>query len=212
MVFRLWWRFSYRDHLTDVANCWRVLMGDRWLMSAAFLWLCLSSPASAQLCLSDEEIEDALGDQVRSSALLIDTRSLPDRPLCSNLTIAQHLQKMRAAAFPEEVREAERVRSGLIAAEQAAAVALPPLKTDKSYSSLSADLPKVGQRRPTATRKEPVANRKKQTVAPSANQPRSTAYYRSCSAARAAGAAPIRRGSPGYGRHLDRDGDGIACE
>lgn len=36
--------------------------------------------------------------------------------------------------------------------------------------------------------------------------------YPNCSAARAAGAAPIRVGEPGYGRHLDRDGDGIACE
>ncbi len=37
-------------------------------------------------------------------------------------------------------------------------------------------------------------------------------YYRNCSAARAAGAAPIRRGEPGYGSHLDRDHDGVACE
>ncbi len=37
-------------------------------------------------------------------------------------------------------------------------------------------------------------------------------YYRNCSAARAAGAAPLRRGDPGYARHLDRDGDGRACE
>lgn len=37
-------------------------------------------------------------------------------------------------------------------------------------------------------------------------------YYRNCSAARAAGAAPIYLGQPGYGTHLDRDLDGIACE
>lgn len=37
-------------------------------------------------------------------------------------------------------------------------------------------------------------------------------YYANCTAARAAGAAPVRRGEPGYGRHLDRDGDGIGCE
>lgn len=36
--------------------------------------------------------------------------------------------------------------------------------------------------------------------------------YANCSAARAAGAAPVRRGEPGYGAHLDRDGDGIGCE
>ncbi len=37
-------------------------------------------------------------------------------------------------------------------------------------------------------------------------------YFPNCSAARAAGAAPVYRGNPGYGSHLDRDGDGIGCE
>ena len=36
--------------------------------------------------------------------------------------------------------------------------------------------------------------------------------FQNCSAARAAGAAPVRVGEPGYGAHLDRDGDGIGCE
>ncbi|KQY51579.1 hypothetical protein ASD30_19610 [Nocardioides sp. Root140] len=37
-------------------------------------------------------------------------------------------------------------------------------------------------------------------------------YFKNCDAARAAGAAPVRRGDPGYGSHLDRDGDGVGCE
>ena len=37
-------------------------------------------------------------------------------------------------------------------------------------------------------------------------------YYPNCTAVRAAGAAPIRRGQPGYSSKLDRDGDGVACE
>lgn len=37
-------------------------------------------------------------------------------------------------------------------------------------------------------------------------------YYPNCSAARAAGAAPIYEGEPGYAPELDRDRDGIACE
>ncbi|MDO7836972.1 excalibur calcium-binding domain-containing protein [Sphingobium sp. HBC34] len=36
--------------------------------------------------------------------------------------------------------------------------------------------------------------------------------FANCTAARAAGAAPVRVGDPGYGRHLDRDGDGVGCE
>jgi hypothetical protein len=37
-------------------------------------------------------------------------------------------------------------------------------------------------------------------------------YYANCSAARAAGAAPVYRGEPGYASHLDRDNDGVGCE
>lgn len=36
--------------------------------------------------------------------------------------------------------------------------------------------------------------------------------YANCTAVRQAGAAPIHRGEPGYGSHLDRDNDGIGCE
>lgn len=39
-----------------------------------------------------------------------------------------------------------------------------------------------------------------------------SAYYANCSAARAAGAAPVYAGEPGYARRLDRDGDGVGCE
>lgn len=49
-----------------------------------------------------------------------------------------------------------------------------------------------------AERREPVAS--------------SDPFYRNCAEVRAAGAAPLRVGEPGYARHLDRDGDGIACE
>ena len=36
--------------------------------------------------------------------------------------------------------------------------------------------------------------------------------FANCSQARAAGAAPVRTGDPGYGRRLNRDGDGVRCE
>ena len=46
---------------------------------------------------------------------------------------------------------------------------------------------------------------------PAPQQPTDVSF-RNCQQARAAGRAPIYAGQPGYGRHLDRDGDGIACE
>lgn len=39
-----------------------------------------------------------------------------------------------------------------------------------------------------------------------------TMPFRNCTEARLAGAAPVRRGDPGYGAHLDRDNDGVGCE
>ena len=41
---------------------------------------------------------------------------------------------------------------------------------------------------------------------------RASGAFVNCAAARAAGAAPVYRGQPGYGPHLDRDNDGIGCE
>jgi len=61
--------------------------------------------------------------------------------------------------------------------------------------------PKVTTRRPTP----------KPTRTTRAPEP-ADVYYVNCAAVRAAGAAPIRRGDPGYSRKLDRDGDGVGCE
>ena len=58
-----------------------------------------------------------------------------------------------------------------------------------------------------------VAERERaEAYAPAAQAVAGGGYYRNCDAARAAGAAPLRRGQPGYRAELDRDGDGVACE
>ncbi|WP_277441807.1 excalibur calcium-binding domain-containing protein [Streptomyces sp. SPB162] len=46
----------------------------------------------------------------------------------------------------------------------------------------------------------------------SSPSPEGPAYFRDCDEARAAGAAPLFAGDPGYRSGLDRDGDGVACE
>ncbi|MDT9598647.1 excalibur calcium-binding domain-containing protein [Sphingosinicella rhizophila] len=47
---------------------------------------------------------------------------------------------------------------------------------------------------------------------PLVRRPKTGSAYTNCAAARAAGAAPVLIGQPGYGPHLDRDGDGVGCE
>lgn len=37
-------------------------------------------------------------------------------------------------------------------------------------------------------------------------------HFRNCKEVRAAGYSHMHRGQPGYAPHLDRDGDGIACD
>jgi hypothetical protein len=49
-------------------------------------------------------------------------------------------------------------------------------------------------------------------VPPPAKAPNAGVSYANCTAVKAAGAAPIYRGDPGYSSKLDRDGDGVACE
>jgi len=43
-------------------------------------------------------------------------------------------------------------------------------------------------------------------------KPPAQVYYRNCDEVRAAGAAPLYAGQPGYRTALDRDKDGVACE
>ena len=46
----------------------------------------------------------------------------------------------------------------------------------------------------------------------SANTFSETLYFKNCKEAHAKGYKNIKKGEPGYAKHLDRDKDGIACE
>lgn len=51
-----------------------------------------------------------------------------------------------------------------------------------------------------------------QVDTPPAQNPAPALAFQTCADARAAGYRNMHRGAPGYADHLDRDGDGIACE
>ncbi|MEN3130481.1 MULTISPECIES: excalibur calcium-binding domain-containing protein [Bacillus cereus group] len=61
-------------------------------------------------------------------------------------------------------------------------------------------------------RKQQEEQKAQQAQTQPANGNTDSAYYKNCAAVRAAGKAPLHKGQPGYSSHLDRDGDGIACE
>lgn len=84
--------------------------------------------------------------------------------------------------------------------------ALPPQGT----ASTSAQPPRTHTPAPNTT--STAAHAPKATAPAPIKQPPAPVYYANCDAVRAAGAAPIHVGDPGYSRKLDRDGDGIGCE
>lgn len=80
-------------------------------------------------------------------------------------------------------------------------------KLRREWPTLADALDAATGTRPSA----PVAARPT-TAAPAPPAPAPDVYYANCSAVRAAGAAPLSIGEPGYRAGLDRDGDGVACE
>lgn len=104
---------------------------------------------------------------------------------------------------------------------------LPPLISDTSSAAaepqgyMSPDNPWSKPRgRPNDTRLPEDIPPEDATVPAGSAAPRQAAFrsssadawYPNCAAARAAGAAPIYAGEPGYRSELDGDSDGIACE
>ncbi len=69
-------------------------------------------------CLTDAQIDAAVGGQVRSGAPYVSTQGLGNTPLCSGLTIAQAIQRIRAAAFPEEQARLAAQTETIVAADE----------------------------------------------------------------------------------------------
>lgn len=89
----------------------------------------------------------------------------------------------------------------------------PSTTTDVPESTTQTPIPQVPQISTPVYTPAPMAPVVDTPVpdAPAVDAP-SSAYCPNCSAVRAAGAAPIYAGKPGYSSKLDGDGDGMACE
>lgn len=132
-------------------------------------------------------------------------------------------EQRRKAEEEQRIQEAEQVRSQADQAVQA----LEQNQFPENIGQAQAAVDAVGdpqqkadfQHRIELVRgaiqaRQEEANRlaQEQQQAQQAQAAQTAQYFPNCSAARAAGAAPVYRGNPGYASHLDRDGDGISCE
>ncbi|MDQ0076847.1 excalibur calcium-binding domain-containing protein [Arthrobacter oryzae] len=114
------------------------------------------------------------------------------------------LDKVAAEKAAADKAAAEKAAAEQAAADKAAAdkAAADKAAADAAAAKLAAEQAAAQQ----AVPQPPVQQAVPQApVAPAAS-------YANCTAARAAGAAPVYAGTPGYGKHLDRDGDGIGCD
>ncbi|WP_235905317.1 excalibur calcium-binding domain-containing protein [Actinomyces marmotae] len=127
-------------------------------------------------------------------------------------------EESRAAAEAEASRQAEATRQA--EASQAAAEESRAAKEEADRVAAAAEEARQAEAT-EQSEQEPSSGRGRvdQRIAPLAGTGGSSssskggpAYYSSCKEAKAAGAAPLHRGDPGYRSKLDRDGDGIACE
>ena len=90
------------------------------------------------------------------------------------------------------------------------ATSAAPTKPSRTPSRNTTSKPAVA---PKTTKPKPAPTTTRPKPKPTTQAPEPVeVYYKNCTAVRAADADPIRRGDPGYGRHLDRDGDGVGCE
>ena len=121
-----------------------------------------------------------------------------------------HLGVRSLEKVAAEKAAAEKAAADKAAAEAAAAAkaAADKAAADQAAAKLAAEQAAAAQ----AAKPAPAPAAPAPAVpAPAAPAP-AAAYFANCTAARAAGAAPVYAGTPGYGKHLDRDGDGIGCD
>lgn len=100
--------------------------------------------------------------------------------------------------------------AGQLAPTNQQAPAPVPVPAPAAAAPVPAPAPAAPAPAPAAVAPAPVAPAPV-VQAPAAPAP-AAAYYANCTAARAAGAAPLYAGQAGYRPALDRDSDGVACE
>lgn len=126
----------------------------------------------------------------------------------------KNLEKAAAEKATADKATADKAAADKVAAEAAAAA---KVVADKAAAEKAAADQAAAQQVAAQKAAEAAAQQAAQQAvvkpAPVVQAPApAAAYYANCAAAKAAGAAPLYAGQPGYSTGLDRDRDGVACE
>jgi hypothetical protein len=129
-----------------------------------------------------------------------------------------HLGVKSLEKLAEEKAAAEKAVAEKAAAEKAAAdkAAAEKAAADKAAADKAAADQAAAQQAAAQQAAAQAAQAAKPAPAPAAPAPAApapaSAYYQNCDAVRAAGAAPLYAGQPGFRAALDRNSNGVACE
>ena len=201
----------------------RAVDGDTLEMTNVIVRLFgIDAPEARQSCLRDNADWQCGLEAHKALASLIDGQIIRCQQHGSD-----PYERIVATCLVGETDPAERlIRGGL-------AVALPDFTERYVASEQRARAARIGiwagnfdlpsewrTAHPDMTSKPSTASRERANPAAAGNPSparelrtiRSNVYFRRCSEAWAAGAAPLRRGDPGYRSGLDGDNDGVACE
>lgn len=135
----------------------------------------------------------------------------------ADLALAREAEAKKAAEAKKQAEEAAaaKAKSDADAKEAkavAAAKAEKAAEAKAAKKAADAQTAKVREQEARAARVAEGAREEQQAAETKMQTFTGSTSYANCSAVRAAGAAPIYRGDPGYSKKLDRDGDGVACE
>lgn len=120
------------------------------------------------------------------------------------------LEKVAAEKEAAEKAAAEKAAAEAAAAAKAAA---DQAAADQAAAKLAAEQAAAAAAQAAKSAPAPAAPAPApRAVAPAPAPAPAAAPFANCTAAKAAGAAPVYAGTPGYGVHLDRDRDGIGCD
>ena len=124
----------------------------------------------------------------------------------------------RCAYVARQVAVKKKYELALTAPEKAAITRIlstcpnQPLPRDSGAPVISPVAPNVPNRNPQRPNDNGSAGSSGGSGGSGNGGKQGSVWYENCDAARAAGAAPVHRGDPGYDQHLDRDNDGTGCD
>ena len=138
---------------------------------------------------------------LRASNWVVQSVEDGDKPVINVRKASDIAQEEEAKKVAEEKKAAEEAAAKKAAEEEAARKAAEEEAARKAAEEQAAAQAEAQRQAEEAARQAQQQQQAQQNV-----------HYANCSEVRAAGAAPLYQGQPGYNGKLDRDHDGVACE